>query len=290
MRMVYFAYPIDNGGPSMERHYPRLEKAKAALLDAGVDVVYDPGDAFTLRAGSQPGDEADWINRRAATEADGLFAFLPTGVASIGVPIEIDRALSQGKWVALCSDVNSWMLQDARRGMGRFGLADEDLRCAVEWLAQQIDSPYPLGKKPEPLPVRRLDEHAVLPHRQYQDDAGLDLVVSSGVRVPPGQSVDVRTSVAMQLPPWAWGLIIGRSSTRRSKGLLVHPGVIDSGWRGELFINVENQTPDYVEIGRGERIAQIILIRNETMKFEPMWAETLGPHPRGTNGFGSTGR
>lgn len=140
------------------------------------------------------------------------------------------------------------------------------------------------------LPVRRLNEHAVLPHRGYHDDAGLDLPVLGGVWVPPGVTADVPCGLAIQLPQGTFGLIVGRSSTRRNRGLLVHPGIIDVGWRGDLFALVENLTDEVVQIGEGERLAQLIILPNLTSMYAPEWVDELDPHDRGTNGFGSTGR
>lgn len=141
-----------------------------------------------------------------------------------------------------------------------------------------------------PLPVRRLTEHAALPHRGYHDDAGLDLWVSGRVAIAAGLTADVPCGLAMQLPQGCFGLIVGRSSTRRARGLMVHPGVIDVGWRGEIFVNVENQTDELVIIEIGERLGQIIILPNLTHLYEPVWVDELDPHDRGTNGFGSTGR
>lgn len=283
------AYPIDNGTMTQDQ-INNLNNAKLDLLGSGVDVIYDPGDAFVVKQGATPGDEIDWINRRAHSTADGVFAFMPAGMATIGVPIEIDRALSQGKWVALCSDSNSWMLQDKRKGLARFGTSREDLGFAASWLASQIDSPYPLERRDRALPVLALDEHAVLPQRRYSGDAGIDLVVSSATRVPARSWRDVPNGVAVELPEGTFGWIVGRSSTRRDKGLFVHTGIIDEGYRGELFSMVENTTDEAVTIEQGERVAQLIIVQNTTRSYDPILVQTLNPSERGTNGFGSTGR
>lgn len=286
MRFCYLAYPIDNAKLSREQ-INDLEDAKSALLAHGVDVIYDPGDAFVVRDGAEPGDEIDWCNRRAAAKADGVFAYLPAGMASTGVPIEIDRALSAGKWVALVSDSQGWMLRDQRRGLARFGLSREDLGAAVEWLASRQGEVYPLQTAPV-LGVRRLDEHVPLPHRRYLDDAGIDLVVSERTVVPPASWRDVPNGVAVELPERTFGMIVGRSSTRRTKGLFVHTGIIDEGWRGELFSMVENVTDQEVVIEAGERVAQLIVLSTNRTVIEER--QVLTPHPRGENGFGSSGR
>lgn len=290
MRFVYLAYPIDQAptAASQISVFESLEKAKGLLLDSGVEVVFDPGDAFTVHPDAEPGDDLALVNRVALNQASGVLAVLPAGWSTIGVPIEIDRALSAGKWVALCSDARSWMLKDQRRGLARFGLSADDMAAAADWLASRSEPVYP-PERQDPLPVV-VDEGGTLPSRAYADDAGLDLYSAVDTVLSPGQAIDVPSHVRMQLPPHSWGLIIGRSSTRRNRGLLVHPGVIDTGWRGDLFASVENMLPIKVEIKKGDRLAQLILMNNSTRLYQPVKVEQLDPHPRGTNGFGSTGQ
>lgn len=289
MRMVYLAYPIDSFGLTQDQ-VADLIVIKQMLHEFGVDLVYDPGDAFSLRQGAVPGDEIDWCNRRAANKADGLFAYLPRAVASIGVPIEVDRALAQGKWVALCSDAESWMLQDQRRGLARFDVDRGSMVVAARWLADQSEPVYAdRDNEVQPLPVQLLGETSALPSRGYRDDAGLDLRVSEDTYIPAGVSCDVPCGIAIELPYWSWGLIIGRSSTRRTRGLLVHPGVIDAGWRGPIFTLVENLSDEPVRIKAGERLGQLIVMANSTRRVEPREAHALSPSARGTHGFGSTG-
>lgn len=132
-----------------------------------------------------------------------------------------------------------------------------------------------------------------MPSRAYIDDAGYDLYVSEDTVVPAGAFVDIPTSVAMQLPSWSWGLLTGRSSTLRKRGLLVNTGIIDTGYRGELYAGVFNLTQTDVVVEAGERIAQIIILENATAKTR-VWQlegdDELEPHQRGTNGFGSSGK
>jgi dUTP pyrophosphatase len=288
-RFVYLAYPIDQAprAASQVSLFESLEKAKSMLLTAGVDVVFDPGEAFTIRPEAAPGGEVALVNRAAHAQADSVLAVLPAGWATIGVPMEIDRALSQGKWVALCSDANSWMLQDKRKGMARFGLSADDMLAAAEWLASRDHPVYP-PRQQDPLPVV-VDDGGTLPSRGYEDDAGLDLYSAIDAICLPGETLDIPSHVRMQLPTGHWGLIIGRSSTRRKRGLLVHPGVIDVGWRGDLFACVENTTTLPVEISKGDRLAQLIILHNGTRFYEPTAVDQLDPHPRGVRGFGSTG-
>jgi dUTP pyrophosphatase len=147
-----------------------------------------------------------------------------------------------------------------------------------------------------PIPVQylnTLEGQPALPTRAYPDDAGYDLYVSETTEVPPGAFVDIPTGVAMQLPDWSWGMLTGRSSTLRKRGLLVNTGIIDTGYRGELYAGVFNLTKETVVVEVGERIAQIIILTNATRltSVVPLLeGETLEPHSRGNNGFGSSGR
>jgi len=128
------------------------------------------------------------------------------------------------------------------------------------------------------------------PTRAHADDAGFDLYTSETVVIPPRQFVDVPTGIALQLPPNHWGFLTGRSSTLRKRGLLVHTGIIDTGYRGELFAGAWNLTDGDVIIEEGERLAQIIIMPNESAKMIMILATTLGDHERGVAGFGSSGK
>ena len=126
--------------------------------------------------------------------------------------------------------------------------------------------------------------------RGYQDDAGIDLHACQGIRIPSMQFKDVPIGVAVQMPEEAWGMIVGRSSALRHRGIFVVQGIIDPGYRGELFAGCFNLSPRVVDIGPGDRVAQLILFANETRHHEVVWADELAPAERGLAGFGSTGR
>lgn len=142
------------------------------------------------------------------------------------------------------------------------------------------------------LPVLAMDVDGWFrkPSRGHEDDAGLDLYVSSDVVIQPGQFLDVPTNTAVKLPEGTWGFLVGRSSTLRSKGLLVNPGVIDVGYTGELYCAVWNLGTQAVYLNRGDRVSQLIILPNGTLGQNPVRvAEFEGETARGTKGFGSTG-
>lgn len=140
------------------------------------------------------------------------------------------------------------------------------------------------------LLVRRLDERARLPTRAYEGDAGLDLYALEPLELAPGQRAPVRTGIAVEIPAGQAGLVLPRSGLAERHGIaLVNaPGLIDSGYRGEvrvLLLNTDRATP--FSLAAGERIAQLVLVRVETPV--PVEADELALSHRGAGGFGSSG-
>ena len=135
--------------------------------------------------------------------------------------------------------------------------------------------------------VEASDPAAILPRFGYHGDAGLDLHVVGDHRLDPGQRSDLPAGIKVELPEGVWAEIEGRSSTLRRRGLKVHRGIIDQGYRGELFTYVENTTDEPVWIKEGERLAQ--LIPHPVYVVTPIAVEKVAPSDRGENGFGSTG-
>jgi dUTP diphosphatase len=137
------------------------------------------------------------------------------------------------------------------------------------------------------LPVRRLDPAAVLPTRAHPDDAGLDLYGLEDASVPPGEGRVLRTGVAVALPPGHVGLVCDRSSLAK-RGLKTAGGVVDAGYRGELGVVVWNLSKTRIDLKRGERVAQLLVIPIATPA--PRDSDALDATARGDGGFGSTGR
>ena len=132
------------------------------------------------------------------------------------------------------------------------------------------------------------DTKALQPRRHHPGDAGWDLYSTRNSVVPPGDFQDVNTHIHVALPDGYWGRITGRSSTLRFRKLLVIEGVIDTGYRGELFVGVYNVTDRAIKIHAGERLAQLLI--HETPKVAWVETESLPDSARGAYGFGSTGR
>jgi dUTP pyrophosphatase len=145
------------------------------------------------------------------------------------------------------------------------------------------------------VPVVRLDPDLPLPGYARVGDAGMDLLAREDVVLPPGGGrALVATGVAVAIPAGHAGFIQPRSGLALSHGVtcLNTPGLIDSGYRGELkvlLINTDPITP--FEVRRGERIAQLVVQRVEHVVLEVVEDfDHLGDSIRGEGGFGHTGR
>ena len=140
------------------------------------------------------------------------------------------------------------------------------------------------------LRVKRLDPRATVPRRAHEGDAGLDLHALDGFDLGPGERAQVRTGIAIALPPGTAGLVLPRSGLAARHGISVvnAPGLIDEGYRGEvrvLLLNTDKQEPFRAEAG--DRIAQLVIVDVETP--EVAESDDLGDTSRGAGGFGSSG-
>ncbi len=140
------------------------------------------------------------------------------------------------------------------------------------------------------LRFARLDPLARLPTRAHPGDAGLDLCALHGVTLAPGARESVSTGLAVQIPDGQAGLVLPRSGLAARHGVTIvnAPGLIDSGYRGELrilLLNTDPHTPFAVQAG--ERIAQLVLVVIELP--EPVEVDSLTDSARGVGGFGSSG-
>lgn len=131
-------------------------------------------------------------------------------------------------------------------------------------------------------------EDARPPLRTYAQDAGTDLPCSEEMVCPPRKAINLPTGVSLELPSGYWALVTGRSSANSVHGLIVIQGVIDNGYRGELFVRVYNPGDKPFTILKHMRLAQVILFPLVVPRF--IQTPTLGPGERGDKGFGSTGQ
>ena len=141
------------------------------------------------------------------------------------------------------------------------------------------------------LRVVRLDARATLPTRAHPGDAGLDLHALEAATLQPGERASVATGIAVEIEPGHAGLVLPRSglAARHGISLVNAPGLIDSGYRGELRVLLLNtDASQSFELHAGDRIAQLVLIAVAVA--EPVEVTQLSDSPRASGGFGSTGR
>ncbi|MGI9606971.1 MAG: dUTP diphosphatase [Acidimicrobiales bacterium] len=141
------------------------------------------------------------------------------------------------------------------------------------------------------IPLRRLDPDLTMPSYATVGDAGADLVAAENITLAAGGGrALVPTGAAIAIPDGYAGFVQPRSGLALKHGVtcLNSPGLIDSGYRGELkvlLVNTDPSTP--FEIARGDRIAQLVIQRVEHCIFKEV--DELPPSDRGEGGFGSTG-
>jgi dUTP pyrophosphatase len=140
------------------------------------------------------------------------------------------------------------------------------------------------------LAIRRLRAEAVLPGRAYPGDAGLDLVACEPLVIEPGERAVVGTGIAVAIPEGYAGLVVPRSGLAARHGIAIvnAPGLIDSGYRGELRVVLVNTgREESFNVEPGMRIAQLVLV--PVAATEPVEVEALPETERGRAGFGSSG-
>jgi dUTP diphosphatase len=143
---------------------------------------------------------------------------------------------------------------------------------------------------PVKLEVKRLDPGLPLPQYAHTGDAGLDLLAAQDVTLKPGERALIPTGIAVAIPPGYAGFVQPRSglALRSGLGLPNSPGLIDSGYRGEIkVIAINLDATDPIEIKRGDRIAQMVIM--PVASAEIIEAGELPASTRGAGGFGSTG-
>lgn len=141
------------------------------------------------------------------------------------------------------------------------------------------------------LLVRRLDPGLSLPNYALAGDAGMDLLASEEVTLEPGARAAVGTGIAVAIPEGFAGFVQPRSgrALRDGLGIANTPGLIDSGYRGEIKVIVLNLNPGArLVVNRGDKIAQMVFQRVERAEIEVV--DELPGSERGEGGFGSTGR
>ncbi len=139
------------------------------------------------------------------------------------------------------------------------------------------------------LSIQRLRDDAVVPTRAYAGDAGLDLAACERVELGPGERATVGTGLAVAIPDGYAGFVQPRSGLASRHGITIvnTPGLVDSGYRGELkviLLNTDSSEPFVVEPGM--RIAQLVVV--QVPDVDPVEVDELPETERGVRGFGSS--
>ncbi len=139
------------------------------------------------------------------------------------------------------------------------------------------------------LPIQKVRPDAVVPSRAYAGDAGLDLAAIERIELGPGERAVVPTGLAVAIPDGYAGFVQPRSGLASRHGITIvnAPGLVDSGYRGELMVvlhNTDRDEPFVVEAGM--RIAQLVVL--PIPEVELVEVEELPATERGGRGFGSS--
>jgi dUTP pyrophosphatase len=121
-------------------------------------------------------------------------------------------------------------------------------------------------------------------------DVGFNLPASESVDINPFSFAKVPTGIRVELPKGCWAAIAPRSSTNIGGSLLALYGVVDNGYRGELFVFVHNLSPTVVHVEEGQSLAQLIVMPMVVPEVTLVTEAELSSSERGTSGFGSSGK
>ena len=136
-----------------------------------------------------------------------------------------------------------------------------------------------------------LSEPYFVPRFSLEGDGAADLFSCVALTIRPFERIVAGTGIAIEIPPGYGGFILPRSGLALKHGLTLinSPGLVDSGYRGEVKIALVNLSPnDTVEISVGDRVAQLLILPIPSIQF--VGQDQLSNSLRSTNGFGSTGR
>ena len=139
------------------------------------------------------------------------------------------------------------------------------------------------------LPIQKVRPDAVVPSRAYAGDAGLDLAAIERIELGPGERAVVPTGLAVAIPDGYAGFVQPRSGLASRHGITIvnAPGLVDSGYRGELMVVLHNTDRDELfVVEAGMRIAQLVVL--PIPEVELVEVEELPATERGARGFGSS--
>ena len=141
--------------------------------------------------------------------------------------------------------------------------------------------------------IKLMRDGAKLPHRAHPTDAGADIFYCPEENKPclihSGQSNVIPTGVRAEVPQGCMLEVKNKSGIASKRQLIVGACVVDSGYDGEIFVNLHNIGKGTQVINPGEKVAQVVLVPITTCGFSEAEGEINGSSSRGSGGFGSTG-
>lgn len=142
------------------------------------------------------------------------------------------------------------------------------------------------------IEIKKLRENAIVPQYATEHAAGMDLsaCIDEPVTIAPGERAIIPTGIAIALPSGYEAQVRGRSGLAAKHGILPANGVgtIDSDYRGEIGVITLNSSNEAFTVEPGMRIAQMVIARYETIRWDEV--DELDETARGIGGFGSTGK
>jgi deoxyuridine 5'-triphosphate nucleotidohydrolase len=288
--MIYLAGAIENASIEEASEWRRYAATK-------LERVFDPLAAFGSKKGGTIAMQR--ANNAAIAECSAVLANLEAGVPSTTFE-EIDLAIKLGKRVAIyCRDE-----QYSKSGASIFDSLTDAINflqgASIEESGQPMRSAGQLAQEEAlassvPQMIFVVDQEAIpndwqpeLPKPSYKGDVGYDLPAAESVVLMPGQTTKVRLAFRIEPPPGYWWRLVGRSSTWRNLGCIVHEGIIDNGYRGPLWAGIHNPNEDPVYVAQGDRLVQCIPQREVEM--QPVLGTKMSDSERGESGFGSSGQ
>lgn len=291
---IYLARPIDQAHGDTVSWLNEAEQTLLFKLSLAHIGAYLPHRAYMANAGDL---SHAWFvheaNSRALSQADALVAFLPQGVPTLGVPAEIEQAIAANKPTLIFTDMRgvqlaAWHDQGAQIEYMDdldYKMPESDaLLVMLRNLRPRLDG---IEERDFAPPLLVAGEAANARRGQYSGDAGVDLALASDETLYAGEYRLLPTGVRAAIPDGYFGWITGRSSTWARHRCDVRTAIIDSGYRGELMVGVENRGKSQITFETGTRLGQMIILPAWTGEVRKVGE--LPEHERGANGYGSSG-
>jgi len=143
--------------------------------------------------------------------------------------------------------------------------------------------------KPCRIQYKLLSPSAKAPTRAYINDGGFDIYAEHDMVIQPRTSTNIRCAVAVMVPDGFKYYVRGRSSLNRLR-IKVSTGLIDSYFNNELYALIDSLSDEPYTIKKGDKIAQISIHYNPSLRWEEVEQFDFPENSRGKNGFGSSGR